>query len=118
MVEEARAGEGHVHAVFLARLDHLRICHGPSRLRNILHPILTGVVDRVSKWEECVRRQAHTRQSRQKRALLCVGKRGRGLREVLNPLLVLCLGNVTTAICVVALKHDHQAVSNLLSRPL
>ncbi len=54
MVEEVRVGECHVHLILLVGIDHLGVGHRSSRLGNILHAVLTGVVDRVSEREKGV----------------------------------------------------------------
>ena len=54
VVEQADAGEGHRHVVFVAGLDHVVVANGSARLRNIVHAALMCTLDIVTEREECV----------------------------------------------------------------
>ena len=59
VMEQADAGEGHRHVVFVAGLDHVVIANGSARLRDIFHAALMCTLDIVTEREERVRAQCH-----------------------------------------------------------
>ena len=48
-MEQADAGEGHRHVVFVAGLDHVVVANGSARLRNIFHAALMCTLDIVTE---------------------------------------------------------------------
>ena len=54
VMEQADAGEGHRHVVFVAGLDHVVVANGSARLRNIFHAALMGSLDIIPEWEESI----------------------------------------------------------------
>mmetsp|Transcript_68402 Transcript_68402/g.160388 ORF Transcript_68402/g.160388 Transcript_68402/m.160388 type:complete len:462 (+) Transcript_68402:65-1450(+) len=90
-MEEAELSESHSHAIGVAGIDDLLVCHGPAGLSNELHTKPGRMVDRVPEGEESIRGDGDVIQAFEESALLFGRERLRGGIEVLQPLSALGL---------------------------
>merc|ERR1712050_542336 len=85
MMEEAQICERHGHSVRVASPNHLLVRHRTTRLGDILHAELGGVVYGIAEGEEGVRGDGHTTQLLEKGSLLLRRQGRRRAVEVLYP---------------------------------
>ena len=108
MVEKTNVGESHGHIVLISGLDDNIILNGTTGLSNVLDTILGSTINVITEGEEGIRGKRDTSEGGEELVLLLLGKRLRLNLKVLQPLLLLDLGEV-------ALDVSHASVNTLLS---
>ena len=77
MMEQAHAGEGHGHAVFVGSRDDIVVAGGAAGFEDVLHTGLGSAVDAVAEGEEGVRAEGDAGQRIEPGAALVGGQLGR-----------------------------------------